>query len=115
VPGKRRPRAKVRFEAYVSPALYERLIAVREAEKRTLSEVAGALILLGTGVWRRLRDRPEILKTFVYEDKAELLLLADFQLTAEIRDVMDEAGEAVIARDRKRRAEELKERSVFYK
>ena len=107
-------KTKVRFEVAVSPALYERLIAVKEAEKRTLAEVSGALMLLGAGVWRRLRERPEILKTFVYEDKAELLLLADFQLTAEIRDVMDEAGEAVIARDRKRRGEELKERSSFY-
>jgi hypothetical protein len=107
-------RRKLNVRVRMSMAVYDRVIEVSEKEGRPFSQVTGALMLLGCGVWRRLREDPRLLKSHVFGDKSELLLLADFQLTNEIREVMEEAAEAVIARDRKRRAEDLKERSPFY-
>jgi hypothetical protein len=105
---------KIECAVRISPTTYERVVAVAVAEGRTFPEAAGVLIMLGAGVWRRLRERPEISKTFIYENKAELLLLADLQLTQELLALQQAEADAVIRRDRYRRELELSERSKYY-
>ena len=98
----------------MSPAVYERIVNIAERERRTFKRVAGALLMLGCGVWRRLRQRPELLKTFVFHDKAELLLLADLQYVELLRAAMDDSAEAILDRDSRKRNADLGERSRFH-
>lgn len=55
------------------------VIEISQLESRPFAQVTASLILLGCGVWRRLREHPKILKGLEFKDKAELLLLADLQ------------------------------------
>lgn len=48
--------------ARLSPILDDVVLEIVESEKRPFTEVAGALMLLGAGVWRRLREHPFIAK-----------------------------------------------------
>jgi hypothetical protein len=94
----------------MSMAVYDRVIEISEHERRPFSQVTASLILLGCGVWRRLREHPKILKGLDFKDKAELLLLADLQQLEALWQLQAEEAEKWIARDADRRARELAER-----
>ena len=93
----------------VSPALDDVVWQISEAEDRPYTEVGGALMLLGAGVWRRLRDHPYIRKGFAFDSDAALLLLAQRDITEEFFDVQADEADRVIARSHR-----FSERSEFY-
>lgn len=109
--GKRHRRRTTKYRLYgrVSPALLARLNEVRDIEKRYLPDVVGAMILLGLGVYNRLREHPSINKGWIYEEKAELIMLADFQIAEQIHGVERDTAEAIVARNFR-----FSERSDYY-
>lgn len=97
--------------ARVSAPLFERLAEIATEEARSMGVTAGTLILLGAGVWRRLREQPELGKWHLWSYKAELLLLADMHFVEDMYALQDEAAQAYVAR---RKNPKLSERSKYY-
>jgi hypothetical protein len=107
-PGRRSK--KVARTVLVSPPLDDVVWEISEIERRTYREVAGALILLGAGVWRRLREHPHIRKGYVFSADADLLLLAKKHIAEEFFEVQQDEADRVIARSHR-----FNERSDYYK
>lgn len=106
----RKRSTKILRQVRVSSALDDAVLAIVDTELRPYTEVGEALMLLGAGVWRRLREHPSIAKGFVFGRPAELLLLADRQIAEEFFEIQKDEADRVIARSHR-----FNERSEFYK
>jgi hypothetical protein len=102
--------AKIAREVRVSPILDDVVWEIVETERRRYPEVGGMLMLLGAGVWRRLREHPHIRKGFAFDNDAALLLLAQREIAEEFFDVQADEADRVLARSHR-----FNERSEFYK
>jgi hypothetical protein len=99
----------VHLEVRLSPILLSSIREIAAQERKPLTAILAPIILLGCGVWRRLKERPEILKDRELGHKSELLLLADLQFVQTIKELQEEVAAEIIERDRLRREKETNE------
>ena len=108
--GRRRVRSKkVERLVRVAVSLDDAVLSIAETERRSYAEVGGALILLGVGVWRRLREHPHIRKGFAFENDATLLLLAKLTTAQDFFEAQADEADRVILRSHR-----FNERSEHY-
>lgn len=101
---------KIERKVRISPILDDVVWHISETELRPYPEVGGMLMLLGAGVWRRLREHPHIRKGYAFDSDAALLLLARIETAGEIFEVQADEADRVIYRSHR-----FNERSEFYK
>jgi hypothetical protein len=89
----------------LSPQVETRLLQIQEMEGRPAGDIVNTLVLLGIGVYAKMREHPELKKARIFDHTplAELLLLADRSLLLGIANIADSEAQRWVDSENERR------------